>query len=605
MKKQIKGLFLNTARAKCSIYESGKMSYDCLVLSDTYSLDYQEIDENSRTIAGNYEFYIFNYHPISMGWLDLDCIKKLPGFKAVIVLEVNINNPFCGCPDHIFDAYLVLDPTIQYFKENVYAFPRPLENKQNTSTSHRESPVPIIGSFGFYGDSKGFDKLIDAVNNEFDEAIIKINTLNPDWGGDSKRFYEFIDYLRKYPTKEKVKVVVTTNYFNKDELINWCAENTLNAFFYNRHSPGLSATTDQAIASGRPLAISTNPTFRHIHSYIKPYPYLSLKDAIEFTEPLVRKIQEDWKPLNFALKFEEVLLKNNIKALKINNSKKIKLPSVNSRYSFKDKVFAKQRLLDFIPPIVLKIRRKYICKTVTKLPPKELCATKKDLTLLEPFVHQVLHSYSQFQEDLLIDLLLNRKSVGLYVDVGANDPFFNNNTQRFYSRGWRGINIEPNFEAFKRVNENRAYDINLNIAISENTGDLPFYLIGNDSSLSSLDHPTAIKMAKMLNLEITSASVKVMPLSKVLDIYLNNRLIDFMSIDTEGHDLAVLKSNNWEKYRPSLVMVESKLECRDILLFMDKQKYLYIFSNHVNALFVDKMTNDKSILDIITWNQAQ
>jgi len=97
-------------------------------------------------------------------------------------------------------------------------------------------------------------------------------------------------------------------------LINWCAQNTLNVFLYNRRiGNGLSATTDQAIASGRPLSVSTNPTFRHIHTYIKPYPYLSLKGSIETTAPLVRKIQEDWGPRNFVLQFEAVLKENNVK----------------------------------------------------------------------------------------------------------------------------------------------------------------------------------------------------------------------------------------------------------------------------------------------------
>jgi hypothetical protein len=33
--------------------------------------------------------------------------------------------------------------------------------------------------------------------------------------------------------------------------------------------------------------------------------------------------------------------------------------------------------------------------------------------------------------------------------------------------------------------------------------------------------------------------------------------IDFMSIDTEGHDLSVLRSNDWERFRPKWLLVES------------------------------------------------
>ena len=586
MTNQLRGLFLNTEKAFCSIYESGKMAYECLILSKMYQLDYLELGKKNRNINTEYDFYIFNYHWVTMGWLDTKFIKQLPGFKAAIVLEVSPNNPFACVSPNDFDAYLVLDPTCKHVQHNVHAFPRPLDIPHHPITPYQAENIPIIGTFGLSSYDKGFDEVIKAVNEEFDEALIRINIPKADYIS-SKDFDNFTNHLANCPTKEQIRIEITRHYFDKEELINWCAQNTLNVFLYNRRiGNGLSATTDQAIASGRPLVVSTNPAFRHIHSYIKPYPYLSLKDAIELTAPLVRKIQEDWKPMNFALNFEEVLQKNNIKPLKLHSRKQIKLRSVN----IINKIYRKLQLSDFIPPIAQKIRSKLIS-----------LKNPEDI-LLKPFVHPALKSYSQFQEDLLIDMLLNNKQTGFYVDIGANDPFFGSNTQRFYSRGWRGINIEPNLEAYKRINENRAHDVNLNIAISENTGDLTFYLIGNDSSISTLDYPKAIRMAKMLNLEITSTSVKVMLLSEVLDTHLDNKHIDFMSVDAEGHDLAVLKSNNWEKYRPTLVMVESNIGTRDIILFMDKQNYLYLFSNHVNALFVDKMTNNKSISDNVTWN---
>ena len=94
----------------------------------------------------------------------------------------------------------------------------------------------------------------------------------------------------------------------KDELIEWCGHNTLNCFFYNRMQPGLSATTDQAISSGRPLAVSTNETFRHIHPYIRPYPFRTLKEAIELSQPEVLQMQRAWTRENFAKQFENLLM---------------------------------------------------------------------------------------------------------------------------------------------------------------------------------------------------------------------------------------------------------------------------------------------------------
>jgi molybdate-binding protein len=76
-----------------------------------------------------------------------------------------------------------------------------------------------------------------------------------------------------------------------------------------------------------------------------------------------------------------------------------------------------------------------------------------------------------------------------------------------------------------------------------------------------------------------------------------------MSVDAEGHDLVVLKSNNWDKYRPAIVMVESNNEFIAIRSFMDGIDYLHIFSNHYNAIFIDKRTVNQSLLKNVKWKR--
>jgi len=114
------------------------------------------------------------------------------------------------------------------------------------------------------------------------------------------------DLCRK-AAKTGIQVIVTHEFMSKPALINWCAMNTLNCFLYDRDMPGLSATTDQAIVSGRPLSISDNPTFRHILQYLDPYPVRSLKESIVSSASGVRRMQEDWSPRNFAKRFDKVL----------------------------------------------------------------------------------------------------------------------------------------------------------------------------------------------------------------------------------------------------------------------------------------------------------
>jgi glycosyltransferase involved in cell wall biosynthesis len=313
---QLKGLFLNTKKASCSIYESGLMIYKALILSELYHLDYIEIDQDSCEVSNQYNFYIFNYHHTAMGWLDTHKLKgKLLGLKVTLVLEVSPNDPFVLCPKTDFDVYCTLDPTININDKRVYAFPRPLETFENI-ISYQESEIPVIGTFGFATAGKGFELVVEAVNCEFEEAIIKINIPpafyadNVCWNLHKRNYAEYLSELCKKVAKPNIQVIVSHEYMTKEDLVQWCSQNTLNCFLYNRNQPGLSATTDQAISSGRPLAVSNNPTFRHIHTYIKPYPYQTLRESIQSSQTQVLKIQKDWNPINFAKQFEKVLQDN-------------------------------------------------------------------------------------------------------------------------------------------------------------------------------------------------------------------------------------------------------------------------------------------------------
>jgi hypothetical protein len=305
-----KGLFINNRKAKDSIYESGYMVYKCLLLFDKCVLDYIEVDNINREIPLGYDFYFFNYHPVTMGWLETKDLKKELGFTITIVLEVSPNDPFIMCPSKDFDAYCVLDPTVKVKNKKVYPFPRPLE-EINFQMPIPNNSIPVIGSFGFATKGKGFQHVVEAVNKEFDKAIIKINIPYGDFVPNSREYAAFIGSLCKQKAKKGIEVLITHDFMDKEELIKWCAANTLNCFLYDRDMPGLAATTDQAIVSERPLCISDNNTFRHITHYIPPYPKWSLNDCINKSASIVAEIKKDWSPENFSKKFSDLLIDNH------------------------------------------------------------------------------------------------------------------------------------------------------------------------------------------------------------------------------------------------------------------------------------------------------
>lgn len=186
--------------------------------------------------------------------------------------------------------------------------------------------------------------------------------------------------------------------------------------------------------------------------------------------------------------------------------------------------------------------------------------------------------YSQFGEDAAIPCFLEKRKNGFFVDVGCFHPWKYNNTYAFYRRGWRGINIDLDqikIDAFKLV---RPRDWNVHAAVSDVSGTVDCYGLGTWSLLSSLDRTEAERYSQGGRngpLEIRVRSVRTRTLDEIIEeTPFRNQQIDLLSVDTEGHDLHVLKSLSIEKYKPSLILVESHAKCLEELMASELHAYL-------------------------------
>lgn len=203
-----------------------------------------------------------------------------------------------------------------------------------------------------------------------------------------------------------------------------------------------------------------------------------------------------------------------------------------------------------------------------------------------PFLHPNLRSFSQYQEDLIVDVLCSCKPRGFYIDVGANDPDMLSNTRRYYLRGWSGINIEPNPELYARLLAARPNDVNLNCGIAAKVGQLRFYMMSADT-LSSFDKRAALGGGRIYGAHLVNEIiVPTLRLSDVFAQYVTGE-VDFLSIDTEGYDRIVLASNDWERYRPRVVLVEINQAPDEITTYLNSKDYELLYSNHTNGVFWD------------------
>jgi FkbM family methyltransferase len=190
-------------------------------------------------------------------------------------------------------------------------------------------------------------------------------------------------------------------------------------------------------------------------------------------------------------------------------------------------------------------------------------------------------SYSQEGEDMVLRSFYEgqKNYKGFYVDVGAHHPSRFSNTNYFYKKGWRGINIEPTPGAIKPFTIFRKNDINLNIGISGVKDKLTFYCF-NEPALNGFSREISEERNTSKKYKIIKeVEIETYPLADVLDKNLPaNQQIDFLTIDVEGLDLQVLKSNNWDKYKPAYILVEDRIEFdnlanSEVYTYLKKQGY--------------------------------
>jgi FkbM family methyltransferase len=165
-------------------------------------------------------------------------------------------------------------------------------------------------------------------------------------------------------------------------------------------------------------------------------------------------------------------------------------------------------------------------------------------------------SYAQNLEDVMLWRALKHVDKGFYIDVGAAWPNEDSVTRSFYERGWNGINIEPNPFLYRELSQQRPRDINLNIAVGMTTGPADFAL-SRETGLSTLDQSAARAIQKAGH-EVETVQVLVVPLSEIWRNHVPQmQEVHFLKVDVEGLEYQVIASNDWKKYRPWVVVVES------------------------------------------------
>lgn len=183
----------------------------------------------------------------------------------------------------------------------------------------------------------------------------------------------------------------------------------------------------------------------------------------------------------------------------------------------------------------------------------------------------------------------------IFVDIGANDGITCSNSLPFeINYNWKGLCIEPHPAAFSKLIANRNCTC-LNYAVSENEMELDFLVIeGKAEMLSGLVkdyHPDHIQRIK----RETEANGDKVYTQKVISKSLPQLLkennitkVSYLSIDTEGSELPIIKGIDFSAVDIDLVSIEVNYDISPFNEIMERNGYVFIKKVCTDAFYRKK-----------------
>lgn len=193
-------------------------------------------------------------------------------------------------------------------------------------------------------------------------------------------------------------------------------------------------------------------------------------------------------------------------------------------------------------------------------------------------------SYAVEFEDLKAKAALDELGITTdirYLDVGVNQPIVENNTYLFYTMGFNGVLVEPLEMWHELLADERPRDTLLKGAVGY-TGETRGVIKQRGSHGGGS--------------YITGLEWKDYPYHFEIDLFdLNNVIAEhfsdvkfptYMSIDTEGHDLFILQTLDFDKYPIPVICAEFRSRNRAATIeFMESKGYSLFYFNDYNLLF--------------------
>jgi FkbM family methyltransferase len=193
----------------------------------------------------------------------------------------------------------------------------------------------------------------------------------------------------------------------------------------------------------------------------------------------------------------------------------------------------------------------------------------------------------EVEEKELVWKFFGRKRDGVFVEVGANDPVAGSQTWLLEQNGWHGVLIEPQAALCEKLRRERNNSKVFQVACSgpEKEGEA-LLQVGAHHGVSTLEKQIDSHGTQFVGTE----RVKVTTLDRVLQSAGVDR-IDFLSLDVEGHEIEVMRGLDFEKFKPSLVLIEDGVRNLSKHRYLKSRGYKLVKRTSLNNWYVPRETD--------------
>ena len=194
------------------------------------------------------------------------------------------------------------------------------------------------------------------------------------------------------------------------------------------------------------------------------------------------------------------------------------------------------------------------------------------------------NSYSQIGQDLDVINYFKNKKNGYFIEIGATNGIDLSNTYLLEKKyDWNGICIEPQDGFYNQLVQNRNCYTDNSLLFSEKGKEFNF---SNAQELGGITdyidkHVSAKESEQVKKISET--------LTNVLMKYDAPMNIDYMSLDTEGSELEILKGIDFDKYEFGFMTIEhNNVEPRrtEIKNFVLDKGYKYYKENNFDDYYI-------------------